>query len=245
MVALGVLSGPVILLDRHPGGVEQASAALRGAPESVRPTSQPATGSSAGPSPSPIPSVGTGVFATADADGDPVGHGTIRRYKVEVEGGIGVDRRSAARQIEGILADRRGWTADGRNGFQLVSTGSYDFEVKIASPTTVDRTCGQVGLHTDGEVNCDVGKQVMVNVKRWLAGSPQFSGSIDDYRALIVNHEVGHRIGHGHEGCPGPGRPAPAMMQQIYGLNGCVPNAWPYSADGSYLGGPPLAGTAG
>jgi hypothetical protein len=76
------------------------------------------------------------------------------------------------------------------------------------------------------------------NSKRWNTGSPQFSGPLDEYRALIVNHEVGHRIGHGHETCPGPGKPAPAMMQQIYGLKGCTPNAWPYSADGTYLSGP-------
>ncbi len=28
------------------------------------------------------------------------------------------------------------------------------------------------------------------------------------------------------------------MMQQIYGLKGCVSNAWPYDTHGTYLGGP-------
>ncbi|MGW7571648.1 DUF3152 domain-containing protein, partial [Streptomyces tendae] len=38
--------------------------------------------------------------------------------------------------------------------------------------------------------------------------------------------------------CLGAGRPAPVMMQQIKGLKGCVANAWPFDADGRYLGGP-------
>ncbi|MEV4559930.1 DUF3152 domain-containing protein [Kitasatospora sp. NPDC049285] len=200
-------------------------------PSSQAPSSQtPSSGAGQGR--------GDGTFNTAEAAGSAVGQGTVRRYKVEVENGIGIDPKAAAAVVQAVLADPRGWTADGHDGFQLVSSGTYDFTVRIASPDTVDRICGSAGLDTKGEVNCDVGKQVMVNSKRWQTGSPQFSGSLDDYRALIVNHEVGHRIGHGHEGCPGPGKPAPAMMQQIYGLDGCVANAWPYGADGHYLGGP-------
>jgi hypothetical protein len=186
----------------------------------------------------PGPQKASGVFTTATTSGARVGTGRLRRYKVQVEQGAGVSADSAAREIEGILADPRGWTADRHDAFQLVSGGAFDFEVKIASPATVDAICGAAGLHTRGEVNCDVGDQVVVNLKRWNTGSPEFPGPVREYRALIINHEVGHRIGHGHEGCPGPGRPAPAMMQQIDGLKGCVANAWPYDAQGRYLGGP-------
>lgn len=185
-----------------------------------------------------VPQHGTGVFSTADAAGKAAGHGTVRRYEVQVEGGAGISAAAAAREIQGILGDPRGWTADGHDAFRLVSSGPADFVVKIATPDTVDAICGAAGLHTHGEVNCDVGPTVVVNLKRWLLGSPQFPGPIHGYRALIVNHEVGHRIGHGHEGCPGPGRLAPVMMQQIDGLHGCKANAWPYDADGDYIRGP-------
>ncbi|MFD8079654.1 DUF3152 domain-containing protein [Streptomyces sp. NPDC059718] len=183
---------------------------------------------------------GNGIFTTATAEGRAVGTGVIRRYRVQVEGGTGIDPEDAAALISSILADKRGWTRDRRNGFQLVSSGAYDFAVKIASPATVDRICGAAGLNTHGEVNCNVGRQVMVNAKRWQTGSPRFTGPLDEYRAVIINHEVGHRIGHGHEGCPGQGKPAPVMMQQIYGLKGCTPNAWPYATDGTYISGPPI-----
>ncbi|MGY5629734.1 DUF3152 domain-containing protein [Streptomyces sp. UC1A3] len=193
------------------------------------------------PSPSTVavPATGPGTFVTAEADGSTVGTGSrVRRYKVLVEEGIDIRPSAAAAEISDVLADRRGWTRDGINSFRLVSSGSYDFVVKIATPGTVDEICGAYGLLTRGEVNCAVGTDVVVNLKRWVLGSPQFDGPIGDYRALIINHEVGHRLGHGHETCPGPGLPAPAMMQQIKGLKGCVANAWPYDRDGNYLSGP-------
>lgn len=224
--------GGALLAGRHAGRSTGPSA---GRPAGM-PVSAPAARTP--DTPDPGPEKGAGVFTTATVSGGPVGKGRIRRYKVQVEQGAGVSADSAARQIEGVLADPRGWTADGRDGFQLVSGGAFDFEVKIATPATVDSICGAAGLHTHGEVNCDVGSQVVVNLRRWNLGSPQFPGPVSQYRALIINHEVGHRLGHGHEGCPGPGKPAPAMMQQIDGLHGCIANAWPYDAHGRYLGGP-------
>ncbi|WP_370882211.1 DUF3152 domain-containing protein [Kitasatospora herbaricolor] len=230
--------------DDRPAGdrpVTAAPAPPHGAephPAGSPPEPSPAVLTATPTAPAADPVRGSGTFTVAGATGDQAGTGTVRRYRVEVEDGSGVDPQAAAAQIQGILADRRGWTNDGRNAFRPVASGPYDFTVKIASPDTVDRICGAAGLNTHGEVNCNVGDQVVVNVKRWNTGSPQFDGPIDEYRALIVNHEVGHRIGHGHETCPGKDKPAPAMMQQIYGLKGCRPNAWPYGADGGYLGGP-------
>ncbi|MEU5028319.1 DUF3152 domain-containing protein [Streptomyces milbemycinicus] len=185
------------------------------------------------------PATATGEFVTAKSSGAVIGKGSdLRRFKVMVEKGTGIDAKRAAAEISAILADKRGWTTDGTHAFQLVADGPSDFEVKIATPDTVDEICGAVGLDTHGEVNCDAGTQIMVNLKRWNTGSPEFSGPISGYRALIVNHEVGHRIGHGHETCPGKGKRAPVMMQQIYGLKGCVANEWPYSAKGRYIEGP-------
>ncbi|EFL24076.1 putative membrane protein, partial [Streptomyces himastatinicus ATCC 53653] len=207
----------------------------------ARPTAPTAPTAPASPT-SPTSPAGTGTFVTAKSSGKVIGGaGDVRRFKVQVEEGTGIDPKKAAAEISAVLADERGWTRDRKHSFQLVSGGDFDFEVKIATPDTVDDICGQAGLKTRGEVNCAAGTQVMVNLKRWNTGSPEFDGPIGEYRALIVNHEVGHRIGHGHETCPGPGKPAPAMMQQIDGLKGCVANAWPYSKAGRYLGGPSVA----
>ncbi|MFF2524164.1 DUF3152 domain-containing protein [Streptomyces liangshanensis] len=178
------------------------------------------------------------AFTTASAHGAPVGTGTPRRYLVQVETGTGLSADRAATEIQRILADPRGWAAHGRGAFQLVSAHA-DFTIRIATPATADRLCGAEGLDTHGELNCETTEGVVVNLRRWTEGSPTFDGPASDYRHLIINHEIGHEIGlRRHLACPGPGRPAPVMMQQIKGLDGCRANAWPYDRNGTYLSGP-------
>ncbi|MFD0312908.1 DUF3152 domain-containing protein [Streptomyces flavalbus] len=197
-----------------------------------------ASPSDTAPAESDIPRTGPGTFTTAPGTSAKVGTGTALRYRVDVEDGLDLSATDAAGQIERILADRRGWTADGHSAFQRVADGPTDFVVRIATPGTVDDICGQYGLDTGGEVNCNVGDDVMVNLKRWLLATPVYADDVPAYRALIINHEVGHFLGHGHVTCPGEGQPAPAMMQQIKGMHGCAPNVWPYDEHGNYLTGP-------
>ncbi|MFB7371116.1 DUF3152 domain-containing protein [Streptomyces sp. NPDC056222] len=195
------------------------------------------------PKPTPkkttVPASGAGTFTTAQSTGDAVGSGgTLRRYRVQVEDGIDLSARQVATEIQQILDHPRGWAAHGRGRFQLVSENA-DFVIRIATPNTADRLCLAQGLNTRGELNCETTQGVVVNLKRWMLGSPTFSGTPAEYRHLIINHEVGHEIGiRMHMSCPGPGKPAPVMMQQIKGLNGCRSNAFPYDEDGSYIQGP-------
>ncbi|MFC9029703.1 DUF3152 domain-containing protein [Streptomyces arboris] len=200
------------------------------------PTPSPPADDDRPPKASDVPASGPGTFTVARAGVTKSGKG--EPYRVEVEDGIGVDPDRAAEDIAAILADPRGWSHGGKRSFRQVTDKSAGLVVKIGTAATTDRLCGAYGLKTRGEVNCRGGEQVMVNLKRWQLGSPQFDGPVAEYRALIINHEVGHWLGRGHETCPGKGRPAPAMMQQIDGLKGCVANAWPYDAEGRYLGGP-------
>lgn len=234
---------PSVTVGAGPGtgsGDDNAEAPVAPAPPPSTPSAAPASPTPpAGdrpPSALDVPASGPGTFTVARADVTESGKG--EPYRVEVEDGIGVDPDRAAEDIAAILADPRGWSHGGERTFRQVTDKSAGLVVKIGTPATTDRLCGAYGLKTRGEVNCRGGEQVMVNLKRWQLGSPQFDGPVAEYRALIINHEVGHWLGRGHETCPGKGRPAPAMMQQIDGLKGCVANAWPYDAKGRYLGGP-------
>jgi hypothetical protein len=55
----------------------------------------------------------------------------------------------------------------------------------------------------------------------------------------VINHEVGHELGHHHQGCPRAGGPAPVMVQQTLTLRGCRAYAWP-RLKGKALTGPSL-----
>ncbi|WP_207400901.1 DUF3152 domain-containing protein [Actinomadura roseirufa] len=185
-----------------------------------------------------VPANGTGKFIRSQSAGRTVGRGKLMRYMVEVEGGLKQSPTAFTRSVDKILADPRGWTAGGRWAFRRVDSGSYDFVVRLASPGTVDKICGRYGMTTEGEVNCSAGKQVVVNLKRWLLLTSYYKGQPDNYHALTINHEVGHRLGFGHMTCPGPGRPAPVMQQQIFGLKGCKINGWPFDSRRRFLSGP-------
>ncbi|MFC7885582.1 DUF3152 domain-containing protein [Streptomyces sp. NPDC057376] len=231
-----LLAGGLFLGERSASSGGRADAAGPSAPEAAETEEETEEGSVEAGS---IPSSGPGTFVTAQGGGDRVGgSGRTLTYVVQVEDGIGIAAPEVAAEVERILADERGWTADGRTGFRRVSGGTSDFRVRLATAGTVDDICGQYGLDTGGEVNCNVGQDVMVNLKRWLLATQYYADDVTSYRALIINHEVGHFLGHGHEGCPGAGRPAPVMMQQIKGLHGCRTNVWPYDREGRAVTGP-------
>jgi hypothetical protein len=188
------------------------------------------------PSPSTVvvPENGSGTFTRAGGTSRKVGTGKALRYRVEVEKGTGQDPTEFARWVDRILADPRGWTAGGEWAFVRVREEPVDFVVRLATPDTVDEVCARYGLRTDGEASCRGQENVMVNLRRWLLAIPAYRADVESYRHLVINHEVGHFLGHSHVTCPGQGKPAPVMQTQMYGLHGCRPNAWPY-VDGHYV----------
>ncbi len=86
----------------------------------------------------------------------------------------------------------------------------------------------------DVEWSCRVGRSVIINDKRWVDASAAWNasgGTLRDYRHMVVNHEVGHWLGHGHLHCAGAGQLAPVMQQQSIDLEGCKFNPWPLTSE--------------
>ena len=100
-----------------------------------------------------------------------------------------------------------------------------DLHVYVATPGTTDRLCAP--LLTRGSVSCQNGVRVVLNAERWVSGAAAYGRDTVGYRRYLVNHEFGHALGRQHVGCPRKGRPAPVMLQQTKGLDGCRANPWP------------------
>lgn len=168
------------------------------------------------------------------------GTGTPMTYRVEVEAGIRATAPVFAAAVDATLGDPSSWIGTGQWSLQRVDGDDADFVIRLATPDTVDQVCATAGLDTGGYTSCRAGGLVMINLDRWLSGVPEYHGDVALYRHYVINHEVGHQLGYGHQGCPARGRPAPVMQQQTLGLNGCLPNGWPM-VNGALVSGPATA----
>jgi hypothetical protein len=148
------------------------------------------------------------------------------RYQVAVAGVVSADLEAFADEAGAVLADPRGWSLGGALGFER-STDGGDFTLWLAAPAEIRRFSSACSRH----YSCRAGDNIVVNDLRWAQGSRSWPGPLEDYRRYVVNHELGHWLGEAHSACPGPGLPAPVMMQQSKGLDGCGPGAWPLPAE--------------
>ncbi len=179
-------------------------------------------------------------FRYADTTGPVLGTaGVLRRFKVAVEQGRNLSPARFAGAVDRVLGDPRSWIAGEQFRLQRVArTAGAEFTVFLASAATSERMCARGGLRTAGYTSCRLAGQVIINLDRWEKAIPDYGAPLATYQAYAINHEVGHQLGHGHEGCPGAGQPAPVMQQQTYGLKGCTANAWPYVGGKRYAGTP-------
>lgn len=186
--------------------------------------------------PGKVPTHGSGDFAYATTRGPVLGtKGPIRRFRVAVEKGGNEDVAAFAEQVTATLGDSRSWIGGGQVRLQLVSGADpADFTIYLATRDTAGRMCqrGGTNIRINGVpyTSCRATGKAIINLDRWrLSSKPYLNAKVPlaVYRQYVINHEVGHELGHHHEGCPRAGGPAPVMVQQTLTTRGCVPNAWP------------------
>lgn len=154
------------------------------------------------------------------------GGGPTVTYTVELDPAVGEDLLAFTAAVEEALGDPRSWARD-RRFVRVDDPAKASVRVVLATPGTVDRLCGEVGLQTVGLYSCWTGRFAALNSWRWAEGASAFE-DLTTYRRYLVNHEVGHALGFGHVGCPAEGALAPVMMQQSISTGACVANGWPY-----------------
>lgn len=152
--------------------------------------------------------------------------------KGDVSGGdISDDASSFENAIYRTLNNPLGWPRAGAT-FVQGTDGQCDMTIVLSQAQympTFSQDCSQ-------EYSCRVGNDVIINKARWDHGTKSWltaGGTLDRYRIMVINHEVGHRLGHidNETACAGAGQPAPLMQQQSMGLEGCVANEWPLDSE--------------
>ncbi|MFJ9633266.1 DUF3152 domain-containing protein [Streptomyces sp. NPDC101175] len=163
------------------------------------------------------------------------GKGRKYTYRVDVEQGLGLDGALFAEAVQKTLNDNRSWAHNGGRTFERIYSGKPDFVITLASPGTTAKWCAKSGLDTtEDNVSCDSAatERVLINAYRWAQGSSTYGDKMYAYREMLINHEVGHRLGYGHVTCDKNGELAPVMQQQTKFLDHdgihCLPNPWPY-----------------
>jgi hypothetical protein len=235
-----------VLANRGTGDAHQSLAAPPSAagttPAPARTTTAPASPTTRAPAPgtpspsrTPSPSVRatpartafvpTGRLVVVPGTSAVHGSGTLRRFTVEVEAGLSDDPKAFAAAVERVLFDRRSWPGS----FQRVESGPVSFRVVLATPRTTDRLCGP--LDTGGIYSCYMNGRSVINAMRWRDGAASYAGDLASYRIYVVNHEVGHALGHGHRLSCAEGGYAPVMIQQTKSLYGCRRNPWPLASE--------------
>ena len=230
---LGIAAAGGLTLGLTVGGREDPVSEASGEPAAATEPA-PAQGEATGP---PVPAdrgpeaySGTGKLVTVSGRSEPSGDGPPERFAVAVEEGLPVDPEAFATEVERTLFDERSWGGVDGVTLQRVGSGAADFRVILASPDKTDRLC--LPHETHGIYSCYESGDAVLNVYRWEEGAKPYGSDLVSYRHYLINHEVGHAIGHSaHAFCDVAGEPAPVMMQQTKGVSPCKVNPWPLESE--------------
>lgn len=206
-----------------------------------------AKGSAELPGGGPFTVQGAGTWRVIPGSGAPFGTGRLVTYTVEIEDGVELEGGPAgfATTVDSTLRNPKSWIGSGRYQFQRIDDGrAAALRISLTSQETTRRLCG-FQIPFDASCWKPDDHRVVINAARWARGAVAFEGNVVQYQQYAVNHEVGHGLGFGHIACDGPGRLAPVMMQQTWGVADnylavlgtdhvtadglvCQPNAWPF-----------------
>ena len=150
-------------------------------------------------------------------------------YCVASKGEVG-DLTEFSDTVFSTLNDPRGWPRAGAVFQEADGTDPNACSMTLTLAAADQMT--SFSTECSDEYSCRVGNDVIINIDRWnnaTEGWRNAGGTVERYRTMVINHEVGHRLGHldNELTCSAVNQPAPLMQQQSMDLLGCTPNEWP------------------
>lgn len=164
---------------------------------------------------------------TAQSSGAPP---TRMTYCIASRGDVGsVDGFSNT--VYRVLNDVRGWPRAGVV-FAQEQDGQCDVTITLAEAKELP----SFSAGCSEEYSCRVGNDVIINKKRWDSAVRHWfdaGATLAQYRTMVINHEVGHALGHidNETPCGGNKQSAPLMQEQSMFLKECSPNPWPLDGE--------------
>ncbi|UBY94585.1 DUF3152 domain-containing protein [Bifidobacterium pseudolongum] len=155
---------------------------------------------------------------------------TRMTYCIASRGNVGsVDH--FANTVYRALNDVRGWPRAGVV-FAQGQSGQCDVTITLAEAKELP----SFSAGCSEEYSCRVGNDVIINKTRWDGAVQHWfdaGATLAQYRTMVINHEVGHALGHidNETPCGGNKQAAPLMQEQSMFLKECSPNPWPLDSE--------------
>lgn len=151
----------------------------------------------------------------------------VLHYCVATNGNVG-SAKGFANTVFRVLDNPQGWPRAGVVFEETTDRNACESTITLAESSKLPEY--SQGCSVD--YSCRVGENVIINKKRWDEAVEHWfthGETLSQYRTMVLNHEVGHVLGHvdNETVCEGEGKEAPLMQEQSMDLRGCTPNAWP------------------
>ena len=145
----------------------------------------------------------------------------ILKYHISIEDGLKRSLTHFGNIVDNILQDKRTWKR-----YKFVRTYNEkesNFKIILTKPASIYSICQMKGLSCTNMIT----KDVFINSNRWFNGSKPSKMDLNSYRKYLINHEVFHALGGGHNICK-ENQICPVTHQQTIGMpQNSKPNPWP------------------
>jgi predicted metalloprotease len=131
--------------------------------------------------------------------------------------------------IADTLNDHRSWNHEFKQ--TLDQTQSFVNMYKYTRQKIKEKFPELVGLSVCEYLKTP--RMIYFDIQNWNSPPKNFTGDRKTYRQYLINHEMGHALGHMHSTLENIKKEdfCPVMYQQTKGTNQCQANQWPIKSE--------------